>query len=162
MVPKNNKVILIEAESETLQPLMSEKARVEWKIMEDKTIEVEDPPQSVGRICKPNKTSTVLNVKLIGFVLIKTSIRINDAGNDYNFAMTGKTFAVLKQHFPDILRKSLLNGTIFVSLHVVSFLTLDKLKLRTPLHFAGTHEPGPEGPADRAVHRHRLLCVDVW
>ena len=38
-------------------------------------------------------------------------------GNDgtYNFAMTGKTFAVLKKSFPDVLRKILINGTIFVS-----------------------------------------------
>ena len=28
--------------------------------------------------------------------------------------------------------------------------------------YIGTHEPGPKSPAGRAVHRHRLLCVDVW
>jgi cation-transporting P-type ATPase 13A2 len=34
-------------------------------------------------------------------------------GDDYNFAVTGQSFAVLRKHFPQIFERILVNGTIY-------------------------------------------------
>lgn len=43
----------------------------------------------------------------------QTSINIEKDPESYNFAMTGKTFGILRKSFPKILEKILLNGTIY-------------------------------------------------
>jgi cation-transporting P-type ATPase 13A2 len=43
----------------------------------------------------------------------ETSINVDQNGNDYNFAVTGKSFAVLRRYFPKIFEKVLINGSIY-------------------------------------------------
>lgn len=40
-------------------------------------------------------------------------INVSPSQDSYNFAMTGKTFAVLRKSFPKVLEKILVNGTVY-------------------------------------------------
>jgi magnesium-transporting ATPase (P-type) len=37
----------------------------------------------------------------------------NDLSNNYHFALSGKSFAIIKKHFPHLLEKILVNGTVY-------------------------------------------------
>lgn len=47
------------------------------------------------------------------FKTITTVINMNLEEDTYNFAITGKSFAVLRKYFPKTFEKILLNGSIY-------------------------------------------------
>ncbi|XP_070262657.1 probable cation-transporting ATPase 13A5 isoform X5 [Myotis yumanensis] len=89
MIPQGNQVILVEAnEPEEFVP-----ASVTWQLVEN---------QENG----PGKNETYINIG-------NSSVLPEEQGNCYHFAMSGKSYQVLFQHFNSLLPKILVNGTIF-------------------------------------------------
>ncbi|XP_056653578.1 probable cation-transporting ATPase 13A5 [Monodelphis domestica] len=89
MIPPGNKVIVIEAnEPEGMAP-----ASVTWQLLESKEQE-------------PRKKETRLHMGDPGLPEVGRA-------DDYHFAMSGKSYQVVAQHFSDLLPKILLNGAIF-------------------------------------------------
>ncbi|XP_004603054.2 probable cation-transporting ATPase 13A5 [Sorex araneus] len=89
MIPRGNSVILVEAnEPEKFLP-----ASVTWKLVES---------QENG----PGKNETYIN---ISNSLLPGGERVSS----YHFAMSGKSYQVITQHFSSLLPKILVNGTIF-------------------------------------------------
>ncbi|KAM4888759.1 putative cation-transporting ATPase 13A5 [Thomomys bottae] len=89
MIPPGSQVIIVEAnEPEDLVP-----ASVSWQLVEN---------QETG----PGKNETYIN-------LGNSSIQEGERGRHYHFAMSGKSYQVLFQHFYSLLPKILVNGTIF-------------------------------------------------
>ncbi|XP_042526258.1 probable cation-transporting ATPase 13A5 [Dipodomys spectabilis] len=90
MIPPGSQVIIVEAnEPEELVP-----AAVSWQLVEN---------QETGP-GKKNETYIPLG---------NSSIPEGERGSYYHFAMSGKTYQVLFQHFYSLLLKILVNGTIF-------------------------------------------------
>ncbi|XP_026908520.2 probable cation-transporting ATPase 13A5 isoform X2 [Acinonyx jubatus] len=89
MIPGGSQVILVEAnEPEDFVP-----ASVTWQLVEN---------QENG----PEKNETCVN---IGNISVPDGAR----GSCYHFAMSGKSYQVIFQHFNSLLPKILVNGTIF-------------------------------------------------
>ncbi|CAK6441788.1 unnamed protein product [Pipistrellus nathusii] len=89
MIPQGSQVILVEAnEPEEFVP-----ASVTWQLIEN---------QENG----PGKNETYINIE-------NSSVLPEEQGNCYHFAMSGKSYQVLFQHFSSLLPKILVNGTIF-------------------------------------------------
>nr|XP_020017753.1 probable cation-transporting ATPase 13A5 isoform X1 [Castor canadensis] len=89
MIPPGSQIIIVEAnEPEELIP-----ASVTWQLVES---------QEMG----PRKNETYINTG-------NSSIPDGDRGSRYHFAMSGKTYQVIFQHFYSLLPKILVNGTIF-------------------------------------------------
>uniref|UniRef100_A0A7N4NJH9 Cation-transporting ATPase n=2 Tax=Sarcophilus harrisii TaxID=9305 RepID=A0A7N4NJH9_SARHA len=89
MIPQGNKVILIEAsEPEGYSP-----ASVTWQLLENKE-------EGHGS-------------KEIRLHVQDASLAEAGQGDDYHFAMTGKSYQVITQHFSNLLPKILVNGAIF-------------------------------------------------
>ncbi|XP_076974008.1 putative cation-transporting ATPase 13A5 isoform X2 [Tamandua tetradactyla] len=89
MIPPGSQVILVEAnEPEEFVP-----ASVTWKLTE-------------GQENRPEKNETHINIG-------SNSITAGEEGSCYHFAMTGKSYQVIFQHFNSLLPKILVNGTIF-------------------------------------------------
>ncbi|XP_017382133.1 probable cation-transporting ATPase 13A4 isoform X3 [Cebus imitator] len=89
MVSKSQKVILIEANETT----GSSSASISWTLVEEKkhvTYENQD-----------------------NYINIRDEVSDNDREGSYHFALTGKSFHVISQHFSSLLPKILINGTIF-------------------------------------------------
>ncbi|XP_045375761.2 putative cation-transporting ATPase 13A4 isoform X1 [Camelus bactrianus] len=90
MVSENQKVILIEA-NETPG---SSSASVSWKLVEEKK-----------HMAYRNQQDNYIN--------IREDISDNSREGSYHFALSGKSFQVISQHFSSLLPKILINGTIF-------------------------------------------------
>ncbi|KAM4693457.1 putative cation-transporting ATPase 13A4 [Discoglossus pictus] len=86
MIPVDSQVILVEA----LGPEKSSPASVTWKLMEY--------PQQ-------DNNDTVIKVEEI--------LTTTDSTNNFHFSMSGRTYENLEKHFPDLLPKLLMNGTVF-------------------------------------------------
>ncbi|KAB1283675.1 putative cation-transporting ATPase 13A4 [Camelus dromedarius] len=89
MVSENQKVILIEA-NETPG---SSSASVSWKLVEEKK-----------HMAYRNQDN---------YINIREDISDNSREGSYHFALSGKSFQVISQHFSSLLPKILINGTIF-------------------------------------------------
>ncbi|XP_074153935.1 putative cation-transporting ATPase 13A5 isoform X2 [Sminthopsis crassicaudata] len=89
MIPQGNKVILIEAN----EPEGHSPASVTWQLLENKEEGHKDK-----EIC--------LHIQ-------DPSLAEAGRGDDYHFAMTGKSYQVITQHFSNLLPKILVNGAIF-------------------------------------------------
>ncbi|XP_002758221.4 putative cation-transporting ATPase 13A5 [Callithrix jacchus] len=89
MIPQGSQVIIVEAnEPEECVP-----ASVTWQLVEN---------QEIG----PGKKETFINTG-------NSSIPGGERGSCYHFAMSGKSFQVIFQHFSSLLPKILVNGTVF-------------------------------------------------
>ncbi|XP_045707836.1 probable cation-transporting ATPase 13A5 [Phyllostomus hastatus] len=89
MIPQGSQVILIDAhEPEEFVP-----ASVTWQLVEN---------QENG----PGKNETYINIG-------NSSVPAGEKGSCYHFAMSGKSYQVLFQHFNSLLPKILVNATIF-------------------------------------------------
>ncbi|XP_025142176.3 probable cation-transporting ATPase 13A5 isoform X3 [Bubalus bubalis] len=89
MIPRGSQVILVEAnEPEEFAP-----ASVTWQLVEN---------QENG----PGKNETYINIG-------NSSVPVEEKGSCYHFAMSGKSYQVILQHFNSLLPKILVNGTIF-------------------------------------------------
>ncbi|XP_019486570.1 PREDICTED: probable cation-transporting ATPase 13A5 [Hipposideros armiger] len=89
MIPRGSQVIVVEAsEPEEFVP-----ASVTWQLVEN---------QKNG----PGKNETCVNIG-------NSSVPAGEKGCCYHFAMSGKSYQVLLQHFNSLLPKVLVNGTIF-------------------------------------------------
>ncbi|KAI4548269.1 hypothetical protein MG293_000599 [Ovis ammon polii] len=89
MIPRGSQVILVEAkEPEEFAP-----ASVTWQLVEN---------QENG----PGKNETYINIG-------DSSVPVEEKGSCYHFAMSGKSYQVILQHFNSLLPKILVNGTIF-------------------------------------------------
>ncbi|XP_008582747.1 PREDICTED: probable cation-transporting ATPase 13A5 [Galeopterus variegatus] len=89
MIPQSSQVIIVEAnEPEEFVP-----ASVTWQPVEN---------QETGR----GKNETNINIG-------NNSVPDGEGGSCYHFAMTGKSYQVIYQHFNSLLPKILVNGTIF-------------------------------------------------
>ncbi|XP_019578695.2 putative cation-transporting ATPase 13A5 [Rhinolophus sinicus] len=89
MIPRESQVILVEAS----EPGESVSASVTWQLVEN---------QENG----PGKNETCINIG-------NSSAPAGEKGCCYHFAMSGKSYQVLLQHFNSLLPKILVNGTIF-------------------------------------------------
>ncbi|XP_008070000.1 probable cation-transporting ATPase 13A5 [Carlito syrichta] len=89
MIPQGSQVIVVEAnEPEEFVP-----ASVTWQLVEN---------QENGS----EKNETYINIG-------NSSTSDGERGNCYHFAMSGKSYQVILQHFNSLLPKILVNGTIF-------------------------------------------------
>ncbi|XP_035130733.2 putative cation-transporting ATPase 13A4 isoform X2 [Callithrix jacchus] len=89
MVSKSQKVILIEANETT----GSSSASISWTLVEEKK-----------HIMYENQDN---------YINIRDEVSDNGREGSYHFALTGKSFHVISQHFSSLLPKILINGTIF-------------------------------------------------
>uniref|UniRef100_A0A8C2VQ19 Cation-transporting ATPase n=1 Tax=Chinchilla lanigera TaxID=34839 RepID=A0A8C2VQ19_CHILA len=89
MIPPGSQVIIIEAN----EPEKNFPASVTWQLVEK---------QETG----PRKDETYINVG-------NSSLPDGGRAGSYHFAMTGKSYQVIFQHFNSLLPKILVNGTIF-------------------------------------------------
>ncbi|XP_064135924.1 probable cation-transporting ATPase 13A4 [Loxodonta africana] len=89
MVSENQKVILIEADETS----GSSSASISWKLVEKKY-----------HIVYGNQDN---------YINIREEAPGNDREGSYHFALSGKSFQVISQHFSSLLPKILINGTIF-------------------------------------------------
>uniref|UniRef100_A0A8C5LHX0 Cation-transporting ATPase n=1 Tax=Jaculus jaculus TaxID=51337 RepID=A0A8C5LHX0_JACJA len=89
MVSDGQKVILIEANEAT----GSSSASISWKLVEEK---------------KPVPYGNQDN-----YINIREEVSDNGREGNYHFALSGKSFHVISQHFSSLLPKILMNGTIF-------------------------------------------------
>ncbi|XP_007946210.1 probable cation-transporting ATPase 13A4 [Orycteropus afer afer] len=89
MVSENEKVILIEAN----EPSGSSSASISWKLVEEKQ-----------HIVYGNQDN---------YINIREEVPGNDREGRYHFALSGKSFQIICQHFSSLLPKILINGTIF-------------------------------------------------
>ncbi|KAM6223933.1 putative cation-transporting ATPase 13A5 [Rhynchocyon petersi] len=89
MIPRGSQVILVEAnEPEDFAP-----ASVTWQL-------VENQENGAGG------NATYINIG-------NSAVLEGEKGSCYHFAMSGKSYQVLLQHFYDLLPKILVNGTVF-------------------------------------------------
>ncbi|XP_027442882.1 probable cation-transporting ATPase 13A4 isoform X4 [Zalophus californianus] len=89
MVSESQKVILIEANETTGSP----SASMTWKLVEEKK-----------HIAYSNQNN---------YINIREEVSDNGREGSYHFALSGKSFQVISQHFSSLLPKILINGTIF-------------------------------------------------
>nr|XP_060154264.1 probable cation-transporting ATPase 13A4 isoform X2 [Globicephala melas] len=89
MVSESQKVILIEA-NETTE---SSSASISWQLVEEKK-----------HIAYRNQDN---------YINIREEVSDNSREGSYHFALSGKSFQVISQHFSSLLPKILINGTIF-------------------------------------------------
>ncbi|XP_066891445.1 probable cation-transporting ATPase 13A4 isoform X2 [Kogia breviceps] len=89
MVSESQKVILIEA-NETTE---SSSACISWQLVEEKK-----------HIAYRNQDN---------YINIREEVSDNSREGSYHFALSGKSFQVISQHFGSLLPKILINGTIF-------------------------------------------------
>ncbi|XP_036300976.1 probable cation-transporting ATPase 13A4 isoform X2 [Pipistrellus kuhlii] len=89
MVSEGQKVILIEASEST----GSSSASISWKLVEE---------------MKPIAYGNQDN-----YINIREEVFDNSREESYHFALSGKSFQVISQHFSSLLPKILINGTIF-------------------------------------------------
>nr|XP_035944405.1 probable cation-transporting ATPase 13A4 isoform X3 [Halichoerus grypus] len=89
MVSESQKVILIEANETTGSP----SASITWKLVEEK--------KHIGYSNQDN------------YINIREEVSDNGREGSYHFALSGKSFQVISQHFSSLLPKILINGTIF-------------------------------------------------
>uniref|UniRef100_A0ABI7W4Y3 ATPase 13A4 n=1 Tax=Felis catus TaxID=9685 RepID=A0ABI7W4Y3_FELCA len=111
MVSESQQVILIEANEIT----GSSSASISWKLIEEKSIAYSNQDN---------------------YINIKEEVSDHGREGSYHFALSGKSFQVLSQHFSSLLPKILINGTIFARMSpgqksslVEEFQKLDKLTL---------------------------------
>ncbi|XP_043449229.1 probable cation-transporting ATPase 13A4 [Prionailurus bengalensis] len=88
MVSESQQVILIEANEIT----GSSSASVSWKLVEEKSIAYSNQDN---------------------YINIKEEVSDHGREGSYHFALSGKSFQVISQHFSSLLPKILINGTIF-------------------------------------------------
>nr|XP_060483063.1 probable cation-transporting ATPase 13A4 [Panthera onca] len=88
MVSESQQVILIEANEIT----GSSSAAISWKLVEEKSI------------AHSNQDN---------YINIKEEVSDHGREGSYHFALSGKSFQVISQHFSSLLPKILINGTIF-------------------------------------------------
>ncbi|XP_058518091.1 probable cation-transporting ATPase 13A4 isoform X2 [Ochotona princeps] len=89
MVSESQKVILIEANETT----GSSSASISWTLVEEKK-----------HITYGNQNN---------YINIREEVSENGKEGSYHFALSGKSFHVISQHFSSLLPKILINGTIF-------------------------------------------------
>ncbi|KAM5163819.1 putative cation-transporting ATPase 13A4 [Mantella aurantiaca] len=90
LVPENSSIILVEAE----EPSELSSAKISWHSVESQ-----------------EQTSTGTNVSLK--IDIEGRTILEEAKGDYHFAMNGRTYQVVLQHFQSLLPKLLVNGAVF-------------------------------------------------
>ncbi|XP_075058379.1 putative cation-transporting ATPase 13A4 [Mixophyes fleayi] len=90
LVPENSNIILVEAE----EPTGLRSAKISWHPVEELEQSSDDMKVSV-------------NIDVEGRTVLE------EAKGDYHFAMSGKTYQVVLQHFQSLLPKLLVNGAIF-------------------------------------------------
>ncbi|XP_045358532.1 probable cation-transporting ATPase 13A4 isoform X2 [Leopardus geoffroyi] len=88
MVSESQQVILIEANEIT----GSSSASISWKLVEEKSIAYSNQDN---------------------YINIKEEVSDHGREGSYHFALSGKSFQVISQHFSSLLPKILINGTIF-------------------------------------------------
>uniref|UniRef100_A0A8C5GQZ5 Polyamine-transporting ATPase 13A3 n=1 Tax=Gouania willdenowi TaxID=441366 RepID=A0A8C5GQZ5_GOUWI len=90
MIPPEDTVIIADA----LPPHDGHTAKITWRYTDkpSKTTHLEDVNISLDDVCRVDEPKTQ---------------------ELYHFAMSGKTFAVIAEHFPDMLQKLVLHGTVF-------------------------------------------------
>ncbi|XP_072293964.1 polyamine-transporting ATPase 13A3 [Eucyclogobius newberryi] len=88
MIPPQDTVIIADA----LSPHDGQSARIKWRYADRpcKSTRLEEINISLEDVCHGNKTQ-----------------------EQFHFAMNGKSFAVIAEHFPDMLQKLVLHGTVF-------------------------------------------------
>ncbi|KAG8445091.1 hypothetical protein GDO86_010020 [Hymenochirus boettgeri] len=92
MISKNSKIIVIEANE----------------------IQAEDPPSITWKtLVKKQKNGHKMNVREENFDINDGLNHNSFPSGDFHFAMNGRSFQIILQHFYDLLPKILLNGTIF-------------------------------------------------
>ncbi|XP_066097799.1 probable cation-transporting ATPase 13A4 isoform X1 [Saccopteryx bilineata] len=89
MISEGQKVILIEANEST----GSSSASISWKLVEE------------------NKHIVYGNQD--NYINIREEVSDNSREGSYHFALSGKSFQVISQHFSSLLPKILMNGTVF-------------------------------------------------
>lgn len=89
MVSEGQKVILIEAN----ESAGSSSASISWNVVEEKK-----------HIAYGNQDN---------YINIREEVSDNNREGSYHFALSGKSFQVISQHFSSLLPKILMNGTIF-------------------------------------------------
>ncbi|XP_045395907.1 probable cation-transporting ATPase 13A4 isoform X3 [Lemur catta] len=89
MVSESQKVILIEANETT----GSSSASVSWKLVEEK--------------------KHIIHGNQDNYINIREEVSDNGRERSYHFALSGKSFHIISQHFSSLLPKILINGTIF-------------------------------------------------
>jgi cation-transporting ATPase 13A3/4/5 len=116
MVEKSSKCILVEAHPEqenqhnTNTDMISVPPRIEWKLIEN---------NSLGRIQENDFESyqSSTNIDVLNSIMDErktdTGIDIDVSHSNYSFAMTGKSFGILRRSFPKIFEKILLNGSVY-------------------------------------------------
>ncbi|XP_066458008.1 probable cation-transporting ATPase 13A4 [Eleutherodactylus coqui] len=90
LVPENSNIILVEAE----EPSGMSSAKISWHLAEELGQSSEVTPMSI-------------NIDIEGRTILE------EAQGNYHFAMSGKTYQVVLQHFQSLLPKLLVNGAIF-------------------------------------------------
>ncbi|XP_056421382.1 probable cation-transporting ATPase 13A4 [Hyla sarda] len=95
MIPSSSNIIMLEA----CEPDEDSPASVTWKTLTES--------QANGNHEKAKSHSNVVE----GWINIPTTV------GDFHFAINGKSYQVLTQHFSNLLPKILLNGTIFARMN---------------------------------------------
>ncbi|KAM7409529.1 hypothetical protein PAMA_001151 [Pampus argenteus] len=89
MIPPQDTVIIADA----LPPHDGQAARITWRYAD-----------------KPSKTSHLEEIN----ISLEDECRNEPKTQElYHFAMNGKSFAIIEEHFPDLLQKLVLHGTVF-------------------------------------------------
>ncbi|KAM9316542.1 putative cation-transporting ATPase 13A4 [Gastrophryne carolinensis] len=89
LVPESSSIILVEAE----EPSGLSSAKISWNLVDNQE--------------QTSSDKVSLNINIEGRMVIE------EAQGDYHFAMSGKTYQVILQHFQSLLPKLLVNGAIF-------------------------------------------------
>ncbi|XP_068137271.1 probable cation-transporting ATPase 13A4 [Hyperolius riggenbachi] len=92
LVPENSSIILVDAE----EPSGLKSAKISWQLVES---DEEAPSDTNAR--------PTINIDIEGRMVLE------EARGDYHFAMSGKTYEVVLQHFQSLIPKLLVNGAIF-------------------------------------------------
>ncbi|XP_063057304.1 polyamine-transporting ATPase 13A3 isoform X2 [Engraulis encrasicolus] len=96
MIPPEDRVIIADA----LPPKDGQAAKINWRYADN-----------------PTKTSSVKATRLEEVEISLEDVTEGDDGakqpERYHFAMSGKAFAVITEHFQDLLQKLVLHGTVF-------------------------------------------------
>ncbi|KAJ8270232.1 hypothetical protein GJAV_G00111920 [Gymnothorax javanicus] len=93
MIPSQDRVIIADA----LPPKDGQTARIEWHYAND-----------------PNRRpSKAAHYEVVDIVLDEDDQDSQTLQQRYHFAMSGKSFGVISTHFPDLVQKLVLHGTVF-------------------------------------------------
>ncbi|XP_078697010.1 polyamine-transporting ATPase 13A3-like isoform X3 [Branchiostoma floridae x Branchiostoma belcheri] len=117
MVLSKDTVILVNANP----PEEGQPAHITWTYSEhpaeNSVLQGEAPPpdDKVERIEDPGHWDSGADVSepLVEYDMSYQAITINEPEGTYHFAVSGKSFAVIRNHFPDLIPKMCVRGTVF-------------------------------------------------